>query len=190
MQLKQIETLCKHSKIINILETYTHQWISDGFACYPLLKMPKLNEKTVLTVLNIPESKANKYTVTVQPMYEHFNINDDDLAEREINKAWMSIMNARPMKTSEGITFINDRYLKPLQDLEYPKFFERKTESGQIYIVIKDGLFINAIIMPTLMLNQDFVKDMRELAEQCEIAYILKEDKKNGQKNNSNDQDD
>ncbi len=190
MLLKHIEALCKHSKTISILETDTCQWISDGFACYPLLKMPKLNEKTVLTVLNIPESKEAKYSVTVKPMHEHFNTGDHDAHEKEIEKEWMPIMNAKPMKTSEGITFINFRFLKPLQDLEQPRFFERKTETGQIYIVVKEGFLINAIIMPTTMINEGFVKSMRELAEQCEIAYLLKEEKKNEEKNNSNDQED
>ncbi|GEM_PF-1899997 len=191
MLLKHIEALCKSSKIINILETDTgQQWISDGYACYPLLKMPKVNEKTVMTILNIPEEKANKFTCTVKLMNEEYDIEDYGTEEKEITKTWAHLKNMQALKTSEGITFIHERYLKPLQDTDYLEFFERKTEAGQIYIVAKDGLFINGLIMPSTMVNEGFVRNMREFAEQCEIAYLLKEEKKNEQKDNSNDQED
>lgn len=59
--------------------------------------------------------------------------------------------------TSKGIRFINRAHLAPMMSkLDQLMFFERKTKSGQIYIVAKLGLLLaGAIVAPAPQTNDD-----------------------------------
>ncbi|PKM67103.1 MAG: hypothetical protein CVU95_08445 [Firmicutes bacterium HGW-Firmicutes-2] len=170
MILKAIEQLCKHSKIIVLLETEYEQWISDGYAIYPLIKMPKLTEETIFTVLNIPEDKKKKYTIRVEEMPKSYCIEDIADHERQIEKKWFQIEESIPLQTSQGVQFIQSRSLKPVSDIEQMSLWERSTEAGHTYFVVKDGMMIRAIVLPHRILSKTMVENLQQLANQCQMT--------------------
>ncbi len=62
-----------------------------------------------------------------------------------------------PLETSAGISFIQEKYLAPLDSLEYMQLFERRSTDGGLYIVAKVGMIIQAVIMPMNLPNETFM---------------------------------
>lgn len=77
----------------------------------------------------------------------------------------------KPLQTRNGISFIQNKYLSPLEDvIEMVQLYERATPQGTPYIVAKTGFFLAAVIMPYSVINDKFVYQLSELAQQCRRA--------------------
>ena len=71
-----------------------------------------------------------------------------------------------PLKTSDGITFVPQRYLAPIEaDEQEYVLCERTDANGRVYIVIKQGFLIVGVIMPYQIVNKDFVEQLKTLWE-------------------------
>ena len=69
-----------------------------------------------------------------------------------------------PFKTSEGITYVDRRYLKPLEDGENEYVLcERTAKNGQVYIVAKQGFLLAGVIMPAAAVDKAFVDQLKTL---------------------------
>ena len=56
-----------------------------------------------------------------------------------------------PIMTSQGIAFFNAEYLKPVSDCEDLSLYERYTKSGELYLVAKSGMMVEAVVLPENM---------------------------------------
>lgn len=81
-----------------------------------------------------------------------------------------------PYMTSQGVAFIDAKYLQPLSDIEDSmlNLYERHTKSGQIYFAAKSGFMLVGIILPVDAINDQFVERLKQLTQQCEIALFNK----------------
>lgn len=77
-----------------------------------------------------------------------------------------------PLHTSQGIRFIDKAYLRPLADCDEDMlmFYERTTTDGDLYIAVKVGMILAAVIHPLDMVNEKFVEKLREITKDCAIA--------------------
>ena len=156
MVIKQISKLVLKrgtAVIYDDLQRQT-QWISNGRAFYPTYGLPTLDVDSLLYVLDIPEKKQEKvWTDHQYAMPGSLNFSDYDDTERELPRVqttvgfegdvWM------PVRTSLGLMFIDPAYLKPLKDLDTePELKERQAANGEIYIAVKRGLELKAVILP------------------------------------------
>lgn len=75
-------------------------------------------------------------------------------------------------ETSEGISFVEKRYFAPFADLDdsYLEVYERYTETGMMYFVVKNGMNIVGIILPKKVITKDFVEDITAMSTACTIA--------------------
>lgn len=81
----------------------------------------------------------------------------------------------KPLQTRNGISFIQNKYLSPLEDvIDMVQLYERETPQGMTYIVAKTGLFVAAVIMPYNVINEKFVYHLSALARQCSRALAEK----------------
>lgn len=77
----------------------------------------------------------------------------------------------QPLKTRNGITFIQRKYLAPLEDvLDMVQLYERVTPGGQSYVAAKTGLLIAAVIFPYSVVNEKFVTRLEEVTRECRRA--------------------
>lgn len=53
-------------------------------------------------------------------------------------------------------------------------FYERPREGGGLYIAVKIGMILAAVIAPFDEVNEDFVEKLREITKDCEIALSIK----------------
>lgn len=99
------------------------------------------------------------------------NVDDTDPAERALSDDDFSIIyggtELKPLKTRNGIIFIQQKYIAPLEDvLDVVQLYERVTPDGQTYIAAKAGLLIAAVIFPYSVINEKFVKRLEEVARE------------------------
>ncbi len=63
MEIKRIINLCKSSNGLILYENEGEQWISDGYALFPLTEMPLFDEETICRTYDISEKKAAKMSI-------------------------------------------------------------------------------------------------------------------------------
>ena len=177
MKLKKVVALCNKAKGFRLFDKLDStgeitQWLGDGYAIYPLIGLPILDEETLCAVFDISEKQRENIVVRRSEMPEAVNVDDTDPAERVLSDDDFSIIyggaELQPLKTRNGITFIQRKYLAPLEDvLDMVQLYERVTPDGQSYIAAKAGLLLAAVIFPYKVVNEKFVTRLEEMAREC-----------------------
>lgn len=167
MKIKQIEKILKAKKTIYISEANGAQWLSDGAAFYPVYNLPKLTEENIFVLFDIPEDKRDKFRFKTPQLPTFLNFEDSDENEQMIDRSDFSLfVNGRllePLKTSRGIVFIKPRYLMPIDADEGFALYERISEYGRPYIVVKRGFILQAVIYPENIIDDKFVESLETL---------------------------
>lgn len=181
MKIKDVATICKKNKVAILFESRredtVEQCVSDGGAVYKLFGLPYLDASNLLTIFDVPEKNRPKWTVLNRALPAEINMTDFCENEFPIDErdAYPQIVHAervlKPLRISDGIMFIQTKYLKPVSDeQDFQRFFERKTASGISYIVVKTGLIVQAAIMPMSMPKGNFADSLEGLADQIRLA--------------------
>ena len=72
MKIKSIVSICKREKRFCLFDDERMesavQWLGDGSAVYPLLKMPPLDKESIFAVFDIPDKQASKMFVRQEPL--------------------------------------------------------------------------------------------------------------------------
>ena len=108
-------------------------------------------------------------------MPDALNVGDTDPDERILKDDDFSITyggtQLKPLKTRNGIIFIQQKYLAPLEDvLDVVQLYERVTPDGQTYVVAKAGLLIAAVIFPYKVVTEQFVTRLEEITRESRRA--------------------
>lgn len=185
MKVKALVAICKRQKrffLYDGKEGSNVQWLGDGCAVYPLLKMPPLNEQNIYTIFDIPEKQQSKMYFAQNSLPEGVEFEDVAACENMLDPAKIEIGYAgrilRPLNTSYGLIFIDVQYLCPLSDMaDMIELYERVDRSGKPYIAVKNGFMLVAIIMPYDVIKPDFVEPLRALTKNCEVALSMKPDR-------------
>lgn len=175
MKLKQIESILKPNKNIVLYTTEDAQWIGDGAALYPIYGMPHLTEENILVMWDVPEDKREKwhfrYGDTLHPSMFSDSVDGEQLIERGMSPICQNGGMAEPLKTEQGVLFINQRYLKPFDDLENGyDLYARLSPRGAPYIAVKEGYSLVGIISPMVVVNERFISDLEELLSLSRLA--------------------
>lgn len=179
MKLKKVAALCNAEGRYFLMDQkddngkIVSQRLGDGNAFYPLAGLPVMNMENICTMFDIPEKKLEKLLMRQIDATDTMNWEDTDPLEREIDDPKLCVRYAGadllPLETSEGVTFIQEKYLLPLENLEYMRLYERKGRNG-VYVVAKIGLEIQALIMPMDLPDPDFMGLLANLTRQCREA--------------------
>ncbi len=182
MKIKKIIDICKKHGILYILNGNGVQWISDGAALYPLYNVPEFDEETLCRTFDITEKQQQKITFRQEiRLPSQFCFEDFAPGEVMCEQSPVIISGGThgivACKTSQGIMFLDRKYLAPLEDTAEGmlEIFERMTADGQIYFAAKSGFMLLALILPYDAINEIFVKQLKTLCEQCEIALFNKQ---------------
>ncbi len=181
MKIKAIEQILKASKTIIYFNRGSCQWIGDGSAFYPLNDLPHLTNGEFFAIFDIPEDKRSKFYFSEMPLPESINISDYDKTERILERGELAFVKDgqvfEPLPSPCcGITFINQRYLKPFANEENGfQLAERISANGKPYIVVKDGLFVIGVINPFDLVNENFVDTLQKLTALSEASLDYKE---------------
>lgn len=182
MKIKQIESILKAEKTIIVIENEACQWLGNGSVFYPVYNLPKLTKENIFTIFDIPEEKRDKFYFEERPLPQGISFDDTDEGETMLERGSIAIYaNGRalePLKTSLGISFINERYLKPFADTDGGyDLYERIDSKGNIYIAVKCGFILLGIISPYDLVSEKFVSTLQELTELSKVALLNQEEK-------------
>lgn len=140
MKIKAIEQILKASKTIIYFNHGSCQWIGDGSAFYPLSDLPHLTNGEFFAIFDIPEDKRSKFYFSEIPLPESINISDYDKTERILERGTLAFVKDGQVfellpSPCCGITFINQRYLKPFADEENGfQLAERISANGRPFV--------------------------------------------------------
>lgn len=179
MKLKKVVSLCLSAGRVCLFDcTDTTgeitQWLGDGCAAYPLCGIPYLDEETFCAIFDVPEKKQEKLMIRKEPMPEAVSVVDCAAGDRNVDTAGIGITFGGtalvPLvsrgSTARRITFIQKKYLAPLEDvMDVLQFVQRVDANGQPYIVVLAGMLITAVIYPQKTVCESFVEALRDLLD-------------------------
>lgn len=181
MNIMEIVNLCKKQKMLYLHgEEGGTQWISDGFAIYPLLGAPHFTEDSIRATYNLP---ANVKVKAEPGLPFGLDFRDVVSAENQVffEKIQLSPGNANlvSLRTKAGVTYIDRRYLTPVDDgAPAIGIYERITRSGQLYIAVKRGMMVEALIMPVVnVIKEDWLEDLKELLGVLQTTFNQGDDR-------------
>lgn len=172
MLIKKLIALCKKSGLIIVYNTEDGtQWLSDGHAIFPVYKDFEFNSYSLCDIYDIDKDKVAKHDMTGLPalMSGADRVPDETECEVLPIKIYRNGDVHIALETKSGIAFIRQRILSPLSDTASSDilFFERKTEAGPVYAA-KVGMQLAALILPTEIIDDNFVRDIKMFASLCE----------------------
>lgn len=164
---QKIIDLCKKEKCLKLFSEGERQWIATSGSVYPLLKVPHLDEDSLRALYSIP---ANVKVEAVEGLPGAFSFADAVRNERPVfyEKIQLQPLEERlaVLRTSEGVCFIREQYLKPLEEGENgpADLYERTNEVGATYIVAKQGMMLEAVILPVRrVIREEWLEDLQDL---------------------------
>lgn len=187
MILKKVINLCKNREHIALFNAGDRQWISDGFAVYPLEGVPFFDAESLMAVFDIKgkkKEKMAKYHFSELPEQYCFDdvCEEETLCEIHPVKICIDSVTYTQVLTSKGCEFVSNKYLEPLKDTneDMMGIYERFTADGNSYFVVKDGLLLIALILPVKVLNEKTMSDLKMFVNRCEVR-MKNEEGQNGE---------
>lgn len=173
MKIKKIIALIKDSKCLSIFEGNDCQWLSDGFAMYPVFKDFEITPELLCDMHDIDTKKLGIHNKQLPSI---FNYADVAKNEKQLQKSKIEIVyNGKHLigyETSEGISFVEKRYFAPFADLDdsYLVVYERYTDTGMMYFAVKNGMNLVGIILPKKIITKEFVEEFNAMSTACTLA--------------------
>ena len=135
--------------------------------------------ENICAMFDITEKKREKLIMREMDAPDTMNWEDTAPLERQLDDPKLCVryngMDLLPLETTAGVTFIQEKYLLPLDGLEYMRLYERRGRNGDLfYIVAKIGMIIQAVIMPMDLPDKDFMVLLDDLMRQCRDAMRKK----------------
>lgn len=173
MIIKNISAIIKSSEAMSaVTDGYGIMWIGDMHSLYPLWGLPVMDNDQLYTLLDIDDKKAEKLTAV--PFYE-VNLEDVDGDEVQIERYPLILSGHMVYHTSRGAAFVEQRYMRPLNDLKGEvTYWQRVNQHGMLYIAVKVGLLLRAILLPNeYQCNPVMLDGLSRLTKdvECAIEY-------------------
>ena len=181
MKIKKVVDICRREGVARIYEgTKDTQWLSCGFACYPLYGVPALSEDEFFTIFDFTEKQREETIFERSAFPSHLSTSDflpsDQLCEKLSPNIPFSTKLLIPFSTASGIKFLDSEYLAPFAgEINNIEVYERISKNGENYFVVKIGMCLKAIIMPFNAVNESFVDNIEKIYALCKNALYKKE---------------
>lgn len=180
MKIKKIVDICRREGVARIYDDEKEvQWLSCGYACYPLYEVPELSEDEFFTVFDfsVKQREETIFERAEFPLY--LSTKDFFPGELLCEKLSPNIPFGSklliPFKTTSGIKFLDSEYLAPLADETEIEVYVREPANGEPYFAVKVGMCLRAIIMPFNAINKSFVDNIAKIYSLCKNALYNKE---------------
>ena len=184
MKLKKVGAICNAGGCYYLMDErdaageVVGQWLGDGRSAYPLVGLPVMDLENICAMFDITEKKREKLVMRRADVPDSMNWEDTAPLERQLDDPKLCVRydgrDLLPLETTAGVTFIQEKYLLPLDGLEYMRLYERQSTSGGLYIVAKIGMILQAVIMPMDLPDKDFMEALNDLTSQCRDAMRKK----------------
>lgn len=176
MLINKIIQLCKKEKRIYLVDVDESQWLSDGHAIYPMYEMPEFNIDSLLKTYDISSKKGEKI-IKQHINCKTINLNFTDVCSDEVlceqNPIRIVINGTTYIQilTENGCELIDSKYFAPLSDAneDMVQIYQRTADSGDTYFAVKDGMFLIALIQPTVVINEKTLNELKSFVSRCDV---------------------
>lgn len=168
MKLKSVQSIITSSKRVVLYNGDFEQWIGDGCAAYPLYGLPQLREINLKAFLDVTDEQYEKFKSEEQDADFIFDDNSDNESELSAMNITLNYRGIEviPLKGKQQF-FIKLKYLKPFKNTYLLRYFVRRDRSGQVYIAVKEGFTLRAVIIPESLVDEELVDIMKSLYANC-----------------------
>lgn len=183
MKIKKIVDICRREGVARIYEDEKDtQWLSCGYACYPLYEVPELSEDEFFTIFDFTAKQRNETIFERAAFPSSLSTWDSYPGEMRCEKLSPNIPFGPklliPFSTVGGIKFLDSEYLAPFAgETNEIEVYERISEKGEPYFAVKIGMCLRAIIMPFNAVNKSFVDNIAKIYSLCKDALYNKDAK-------------
>lgn len=153
------------------------QWVSDGYAIYPLYTLPEFTPENLAEMYGITKKKQKEMSFkTIRNFPESLNFADMVKNEEMLLSYGFTFTSAgeviEPFSTESGMPyFVNTDHLTPFADMQDIDLYLRFSETGSPYIAVKQGMLLHGIILPIMLLKENFITKLSNFAVDCKSAY-------------------
>ncbi|MBQ8961631.1 MAG: hypothetical protein IJ071_10550 [Ruminococcus sp.] len=162
MKLQKLWALLKASKYIIKWKGTDAEWLSDGYAAYPVYGLPELSEDMLRTMLDVDEDKWSGYRYREEaepPFSDEDNFRDDE--ELRVSQVTFTVHGVEYIALTQGldIYLIRCKELKPLDSSEGLGFYLRDG-----YVAVKEGMILRAVILPEIITDDTILAEIMSIA--------------------------
>lgn len=168
-------------------------WLGTRHAVYKATELPCMRGETqVRTVLDIAENAWKK--IYLEEMDEApcdimgLNLNEYVVGEQDTEKVDMMVqwkgqqVECLRCKGDKELLFFDPALLRPLDDEMkndgYIAYTVRTKRNGQKYIVVHDGLYILAAIMPVKVIGEKFLAALADFQASCAEQFYSEQSRR------------
>ena len=165
MKIKKAFDICKKSHNIATFKiNEEEQWLTNGFAAWPLCGVPDLSEEYICQLYDITDKQSEKIHFQIN-MNVPKTLNFDDACRYEIPAQPMTVNilikgkgSLQPLLFERGLVLVEKVYLEPLTDTQEEdiSYWIRYIDNENFYVAVKVGLLLCAVIYPTPMTDSDY----------------------------------
>ena len=165
MKIKKAFDICKK---MHDISTFTipgyEQWLTNGFAAWPLCGVPELSEEYICQLYDINDKQREKISFHINmEIPKNYCFNDSDRFEVPAQPLSMNIVIKgkgilQPLLFERGLVLIEKRFTEPLMDSQEEDitYWIRYADTDNVYVAVKVGLLLYAIIVPTVLTDTDY----------------------------------
>lgn len=169
MIIMNLAAMCRKTKYIAMFEDELNgiQWIGTLRGVYPAYGVPRMDTEQIKFLFDIPEEKkAECYSNNVGEIRNVWDVSDGASDNEAISMKLPMFYGGKmltPLQTSTGVAFIDEDYLRPIENRAETKLYERYTESGKLYIVLKNGMMVEGLILPEEIKAKPLLERMNQI---------------------------
>jgi|GEM_PF-4439036 len=155
MKIKKIAAIVNERKKLYLYHGKDAQWIGTGDAMYPIYNLPHMDINQFSKVLDVPQEVKAKQKYFLRELdpgtLDYVDYDLSSVKPLETNR-WIfkGVSDYIPLCTSQGLMFLDSKFLGPIDNLDMCTINECHNEdTDHHYILVKDGMFIAAVIEPS-----------------------------------------
>lgn len=172
MKYGKVASLLKKRKRIETFRATNTQWITEGYAAYPMYGMPELGRDNIFDLFGVGVDKRGDYAYAERECPEEINFYDADDDEKILERGRATVyfdgVEYEPLMSDTDAILIQPQYLAPFGDTDY-ELYERKGSYAQRYVAVKHGMALLGIIMPCRA-DEDLVDALCELCDNVRFS--------------------
>ena len=165
MKLKTIQAIMKQSRLIQLINADTgEQWITDGYAAYPLRGLPEMKLANLQSFFDMTDKQWDKVSAKFGNIGVCLDDTDDTEKDTEYSPVTITYYGTtfKPIMCGNICYYVQSKYLKPFS--EDALYTIRTDTAGKPCIAVREGFFLCGIIMP-IGQTESFVKDVKTMIE-------------------------
>ena len=169
MKINSVMNIMKKSQTIYCGMADDVQWISAGNAAYNINPLPELNEEQVIAMMGVSGKKSAEYTV--YPLNETIMhlLDRSRHTEKVIDMGMITLCingnEYEPVIINNRVYFIDVRYYKPFDGVEWDISAWVDKGSGEVIIAVKAGFLVLGYIAPTNVKAEYVAMDLALITE-------------------------